>query len=183
MTGVKSASRWWLAPAMLTVLVAVGIAGAATADAHAVLLSTSPADGAAATQEPPEVVLTFNEAISGVGAIVRVTAPSGQVSAGSPRVIDHTVHQTLLPGAGGGSYRVDWRVTSSDGHPVSDTFTFTVAGPPATSPPPLIASQPASPVDTGNHGAHTSWPLWGAGAVVALFAGGLLIRLRTRKNT
>ena len=183
MTRVKPASRWWLAPAMLTVLMAVSIAGAATAAAHAVLLSTSPAAGVTADEEPQEVVLTFNEAISGIGAVVRVTAPSGQVSTGSPRVINHTVHQTLLPGAGGGSYRVDWRVTSSDGHPVSDTFTFTVAGPAATSPPASTGTQPGSLVGTGTAGARTSWPLWVAGAVVALLALGLLIRIRTRKNT
>ena len=34
-------------------------------------------------------------------------------------------------GLGDGVYRVDWRVTSSDGHPVSGTYTFTLKAAPA----------------------------------------------------
>ena len=180
---VKLSSRWWLAPAMLAVFVAIGIAGATTAEAHAVLLSTSPAAGATAPEEPREVVLTFNETITGVGAVVRVTAPSGQVSTGTPRIIDRTVHQTLLPDAGGGAYRVDWRVISADGHPVSDTFTFNVAGPAATSPPASTGVHPSSPRGTRNEGTETSWGQWAAAALVALLVIGLLIRVRSRRNT
>ncbi len=39
--------------------------------------------------------------------------------------MDDTVRQALAPGAPAGAYTVSWRVTSADGHPISDTFTFT----------------------------------------------------------
>ncbi len=127
----------------LTTLVVVGAAGALAASAHAVLRSTSPASGGSLDSAPTEVTLTFDESPIGLGSVVRVTGPGGVVvSQGPVRVIDQTVHQPLATDLGGGDYTVDWRVTSSDGHPVSDTFTFTVSGPPR----PASTSSMPSPV-------------------------------------
>lgn len=171
--------------AALAVLVAAGVAGGTGASAHSVLLATSPSAGAQVEAEPTEVVLTFNEAISGLGAVVRVSAPSGLVSQGRPRVIDHTVHQTLTPAAGGGRYRVDWHVTSADGHPVSDTFTFEVAGPvgtvtPSSSAPSSSPDAAAPGSDTATHDSFGAWALVGLVVVLTLVGIGLTLPFRHR---
>ncbi|GAB3069494.1 copper resistance CopC family protein [Pedococcus soli] len=136
MTGPRRGGRTRRAlPGVRAVLVAlvaagtVGLALAPSAQAHARVRSTVPAAGATLTTAPQEVVLTFNEPPIGVGAVVRVEAPDGRVvSVGAVRVVDDEVHQTLADGLARGAYHVAWRVTSDDGHPVSDEFAFTVAG-------------------------------------------------------
>ena len=136
------------APGMLVTLLAVvatGVAGAQPASAHARLPSTTPAVGSAVATAPEEVVLRFNEPPIGVGTVVRVTGPDDEVvSVGAARVVDDEVRQTLSTDLSGGAYRVDWRVTSDDGHPVSDTFSFTVEAGPTTP----LAPSPATTAAT-----------------------------------
>jgi methionine-rich copper-binding protein CopC len=120
--------RLWHLLATVMAFMAVAVAAAPSAEAHAELLRTSPAKDASLAQAPDEVVLTFNEPPIGLGSTVRVTSPGGVVSEGPVRVIDNTVHQIMHAGLGAGRYTVTWRVTSNDGHPVSGIFTFTVKG-------------------------------------------------------
>ncbi|HEV7196058.1 MAG TPA: copper resistance CopC family protein [Pedococcus sp.] len=130
---------------ILIVLAATTALSAPTAaQAHAVLLRTSPARGATVPTGPAEVTLTFDEPPLQLGATVRVSGPSGVVSAGSPRIEKATVHQALTANLPAGAYRVDWKVTSDDGHPVSDTFSFTVSPAAATSGP-SSAATPTTP--------------------------------------
>ena len=123
------------------------LASAAPAHAHDELVSSSPAADATVAQPPPEVVLTFDEAVLPVGTQVVVTGPDGPVSDGSPRLDGTTVHQPLLGGPAG-RYSVAWRATSADGHPVSGTFAFTAqaASPPSstTTPATTTTSTPTS---------------------------------------
>ena len=101
----------------------------ATAAAPGGVRSTSPASGASLQTAPREVVLTFDEAPAAVGDVVQVTGPDGSVvSVGPPRIVGTTVHQGLAPGLASGGYEVVWRVTSDDGHPVSNAFAFSVTG-------------------------------------------------------
>ncbi len=149
----------------LTAVVLDGVRGGGAASAHDALRSANPAAGATLDRLPREVVLTFTEAPLGVGAVVRVTSPSGAVvSTGPARVDRDTVRQAIAASdGGGGAYRVDWRVTSHDGHPVSDTFGFSVdpARPGPTDSPTGTAtgavppSVPATPDQAGSHG-HSS---------------------------
>jgi methionine-rich copper-binding protein CopC len=152
----------------------VAVTGAPAAQAHAILLSTSPADSAALAQAPKEVSLTFNEPPMGIGTTVRVTGPAGMVSQGRPRVIDNTVHQTLNTGLGGGKYTVAWRATSIDGHPVSGTFAFTVRG---GSIPPAATTTPEGTAMLRARGARntgTTFPmLWAAIAATVLLSAAL----------
>jgi len=119
--------------ARLVLVVLVGAAavlglGAAPADAHAVLESTTPTQGSQVDAFPSEVTLTFGEAVTVDNDSVRVLASNGK------RVDSrHTTHPDgngnrvaadLLPGGGRGSYTVVWRIVSADGHPVAGTFTF-----------------------------------------------------------
>ena len=119
---------WRLLTATLAaaVLATVGLAIAASpAWAHNVLKSTSPEDKATVAHTPSSVVLTFDEPAIAIGTKLVVTGPTGLVQVGAPQLVDNTVTQDLRPGAPAGAYTVEWRITSTDGHPISGVFTFT----------------------------------------------------------
>ncbi|WP_432483144.1 copper resistance CopC family protein [Kineococcus esterisolvens] len=126
------------------------LATAPAASAHDRLVSTDPAADAVLAQAPEQVVLTMSAAPVGLGTQVQVTGPTGVVSTGEARVVDETVTQALAAERPAGTYEVQWRVTSSDGHPISGTFSFTaeaaVAAPAATTAPTadVVTSSPAS---------------------------------------
>jgi methionine-rich copper-binding protein CopC len=133
------------------VLLAVGfaLAGAPAASAHDVLESTSPADRTTVDRLPQSVTLTFSDDPIALGTQVLVKGPGGNVAQGNPTIEGRVVHQQLSPQAPAGDYVVTYRVTSSDGHPISGTFSFhaTVGldGSTATPGAPLPAQQPGSP--------------------------------------
>jgi copper resistance protein C len=184
----RSASR--RAAFLLLVLGFLVFAGPSSAEAHAVLVRTSPAHSSSVRVPPAEVVLTFDEAPLTVGAIVRVSGPSGIVSTGSPQVDGTTVHESLQKGLPAGSYRVDWKVTSDDGHPVSNTFTFAVtgaspAGSPSTSPGSASGIQPAQAAGAISAPSSGVGPgvAWALGLVVLLLlAVALVLSLAHRRN-
>ncbi|TDO45823.1 hypothetical protein EV643_112151 [Kribbella sp. VKM Ac-2527] len=120
---------------MASLLVLVVSTGPAAA--HAKLESITPADGSTMAAPPTEVVLTFNEPVGSTGAQVVVRTPSGtDVSTGELKVVDNTVTQPVGAMIEAGKYRVDARITSADGHPitVSASFTVTHAGHPPVQP-------------------------------------------------
>jgi methionine-rich copper-binding protein CopC len=97
------------------------------AAAHAKLESITPADGSTMAAPPTEVVLTFNEPVGSTGAQVVVRSPSGtDVSTGELKVVDNTVTQPVGAMIEAGKYRVDARITSADGHPITVSASFTV---------------------------------------------------------
>jgi methionine-rich copper-binding protein CopC len=184
----------------LTVLAAVLAAAAfvvaapGTAQAHARLLRTSPTAGASLPSAPAEVVLTFDEPPLALGARVEVSGPDGVVvSAGLPRIIEANVHQTLEPDLRPGQYSVAWRVTSDDGHPVSDTFRFTILGSPVTSSAPTPTPTPSTPPSPAAGAAPAALAqqssgssaavLWVGAALIALLIGAALAVARTRRTT
>lgn len=125
--------------------------GAAPAAAHDELVDTSPADGSTVDVAPDQVVLTFAAPAEALGTQVLVTGPDGaDLTQGDAQLVGSTVVQPLAPARPAGVYRVDWRVTSDDGHPVTGTFTFTATDPtpPATAasatPPGPSATTPAA---------------------------------------
>jgi copper resistance protein C len=113
----------------LVALVSLVVLGQAPAHAHNALRSTTPADGASVQASPDAVVLTFDQAVLGIGAGVRVAGPDGDVQNGAPQLVDETLRQPLRAAASpAGEYTVTWRVTSADGHPIDGEFTYTVSG-------------------------------------------------------
>jgi len=115
---------------VLAALVVVGALGAPAvtatpASAHDVLISTAPAANATVATVPAEVTLTFDEPAVAVGATIRVSGPAGDVQSGTPRLVDRSVTQDVAAGSPAGTYRVAWRVTSADGHPVTGEYSFT----------------------------------------------------------
>jgi methionine-rich copper-binding protein CopC len=139
----------WVAILGLLLGVLSSIIMATGADAHAALKSISPKDGASLATAPSQVVLTFNEPISGSFATVTVTGADGAVSVGKTVVDGVTVTQALAPDLANGRYTVTYRVVSEDGHPVSDKTTFTVAAStPTTSTSTTSSSETSVPSAT-----------------------------------
>jgi copper resistance protein C len=104
------------------------IATAPVATAHAELESTTPKQGSRVQRLPQQVTLTFSEPIR-TPAFVEVTGPGRtNVAGGDVQVRDEVLTQQLGDATGGGTYSMSYRVTSADGHPISGTVRFTVAG-------------------------------------------------------
>lgn len=96
------------------------------AAAHNSLQGSDPADGSTVATAPERVTLTFDEAAQALGTEIVVLAPDGSsVSDGAPVLADTTVSQPIAGTLPAGTYTVQWRVTSEDGHPISGTLTFT----------------------------------------------------------
>lgn len=132
--------------AVMAVLVGlVGLGWLATpppASAHAVLVASTPEQGARLASAPAAVELTFSTALT-PPAVVVVHGPDGSVAATDEPSVSGALVRQPLPDAGGGTYTVAYRVVTADGHPVTGQLTFSVAG---TSP----GSGPsASAADTG----------------------------------
>jgi methionine-rich copper-binding protein CopC len=169
-------------------LIAITAAAIATAViqlpafAHSTLLSTTPADQATVVQTPAVVVLTFDEPAVALGTRITVTGPNGPAQTGPPQLVDNNVSQPLQPGSPAGSYTVDWRVTSADGHPQTGQFHFVStkaesgsAVPPST--PTAAEGSPTQPSSTSGAA------LWGAAILlVALTAGAILLVIRHRER-
>lgn len=162
--------------AALVVALVLGVVTTVPASAHIGFVGSDPADGSTVARAPGAVVLTFNEPAVALGTQVVVTGPDGPVSAGAPELVDATVRQPLVPGAPAGGYTIAWRVTSTDGHPITGQLAFsaeaagvgTYAGPAASVP----AAEPAGA------------PVWGwvLLAAVLLGAAGVLAALRRRSR-
>ncbi|MFJ4996570.1 copper resistance protein CopC [Microbacterium sp. NPDC088619] len=101
-----------------------------SASAHDSLLASSPEAESTVDTLPTELTLTFSaKLIDETGATeVVVTDPSGNsVIEGAATVEGAIVTQQLAAEAPAGAYHVIWKVVSSDGHPTSGEFDFTVA--------------------------------------------------------
>lgn len=169
--------------------------GTLTANAHDQLVSTDPKAGSTQTTAPHKLKLEFNEAVLKIGAKVRVTSGGKHFETGSPKISDGTVTQKLkaLPN---GKYKVSWRVVSSDGHPVGNTFSFRVkhktqdasAKPSATAKEAVVAAPSASAAaqKASQESSSPAWMPWvtigavivGAGLMAYMYA-----RSKMARNT
>ncbi|HXY81262.1 MAG TPA: copper resistance protein CopC, partial [Gaiellaceae bacterium] len=116
------------------VLVA-GIAGLAlalpgAAFAHAYLVKTVPSASGVLNAPPPEVALTYDEAVEPRFAIISVTDAAGRQETTAPVHRSPANPDTLIvplrPHLPEGWYLIYWRAISVDGHPVQGAFTFAV---------------------------------------------------------
>jgi methionine-rich copper-binding protein CopC len=96
-----------------------------SAHAHAELREASPAVGATITGAPAEIRLRFTKEI-GDTSTVTVTGPMGRVENGKPVFELPYVMRIGLKQMTAGTYRVEWHVTSADGHKTQGTYNFTV---------------------------------------------------------
>jgi methionine-rich copper-binding protein CopC len=100
-----------------------------SASAHDALVSSSPAADESVETVPTELTLTFSaKLIDGEGATeVVVTAPDGTSVTDGAAAVEGAIVTQPLQGAGpAGEYHVIWKVVSSDGHPTSGEYSFTV---------------------------------------------------------
>lgn len=139
--------------------------------AHLGLSRSTPADGALVPNAPSVLRLEFTEAVERTIARIRLLGPDGaevrlselRQPADSMNIVLADLPTGLAPGA----YAIEWRVVGADGHPVSGTIRFVVAGssgaadsaqaPPETASPPAThhdeASMPQGTVfDSGSAG-------------------------------
>jgi methionine-rich copper-binding protein CopC len=165
------------ASALLVVLLAIlSLAGAPTASAHAVRLATDPAADTALTSGPAKVSATFNERLQTTFSAMTVVGPDGNLwSTGTPRVQGAVLDMDVMPLGPVGTYTVNYRVTSADGHVVSGAWGFelTVAGSGRPGPSAASVSGPPQGIPV--------WPFLIGAAI--LVAGGLwwaLVRPRRR---
>ncbi len=161
-----------LAVAWVGAILLMAILTAPVASAHATRISSEPPDNAVLTTGPDRVSATFNERLQTTYAAMTVVGPDGNVwSTGEPTVQGAVVGIGLRPLGPTGTYTVNYRVTSADGHVVSGSWSFrlTVRGTGTPGPP------------AGGAGGGGEVPVWPFVIVaVAIVAVGALWAVRRR---
>jgi copper transport protein len=132
---------------VLAVALLVG-ATAGPASAHALLVSSTPADGSTVQQAPAEIVINFSERPDPNLSSIKVLDTSGQVRAGGRPQAAPGRPSSLQVAPGNlpqGSYTVTWRTVSKvDGHLAAGSFTFGVGTAPVHAGP-AVAAKVRSP--------------------------------------
>jgi methionine-rich copper-binding protein CopC len=111
-------------------ILALFLARAAPAEAHAFLDRADPRVGSTVAVAPPALTLVFTEPVEPTFSRVALTRADGTAVATGEIV--HPEPATLrvpLPPLAPGTYTVTWAVVSVDTHPTEGRFTFTVRGP------------------------------------------------------
>jgi methionine-rich copper-binding protein CopC len=153
-----------------------------SAAAHDVLVSTAPAADTALETAPASVTLMFSDEPQALGTEVVVSGPDGvAVSDGAPQVDGTAVRQSLRDGLPAGTYTVDWRATSADGHPLSGTFTYDVT---QGSPAGAMGGEgaPAADATAASNGSSSFPVVWVVIAVIAVGAVVLAVRQLRRPS-
>ncbi len=137
---------------LVLAVVAVGLVFAASASAHAYLIKTVPAASGILDSPPPDVRLTYDEAVEPKFAITSVTDANGRQETTGPvrrsEANPDTLVVPLRPHLPQGWYLIYWRAISVDGHPVQGAFTYAVGpnpGPAPQFPVPSISGSATSP--------------------------------------
>jgi len=112
-------------------LFGVGLLVATSAAAHAVVVSSNPADGARLAAAPSNVSVTFDESVGlGGGGYLRVVDQVGRRvdngSATHPGGDGTKISVPMRAGLGDGTYTASYRVVSADSHPVAGAIRFVV---------------------------------------------------------
>ncbi len=162
-----------VAAVLLAALTLAITAGAGTALGHTTRVSADPPEDAALTVGPATVRATFNEPLQTFFAVMTVVGPDDNLwSSGQAQVQGAMLSVPVRPLGPVGTYHVNYRVTSADGHPVSGSWSFrlTVAG--AGRPGPAVPRSGAS-------GGIPVWPF----ALGALILAGSVAAAALRRRT
>ncbi|HEY7294292.1 MAG TPA: copper resistance CopC family protein, partial [Dehalococcoidia bacterium] len=125
---------------------------AGRANAHAVLLRSSPAQNARLQSSPPAVQLFFSEALDHHGSSVRVLDGAGNAvkTGGATFTADPTEMDLNLPPLQPGFYVVSWTTVSAvDGHRLQGSFPFVLLNPDGSTPSGSPAAARAPALDPG----------------------------------
>jgi copper transport protein len=187
----RAQRRSWI-PAARTVALFVALVAPSPALAHATLIASHPAANAHLSESPATIHLTFSEEVVPRLCQIRIVTASGEKIELSVVGDPHNVRAvSAVPSRlDAGSYSVEWRVLSADGHPAQGSFAFTVGEPVAptsteiaTPPPPT--SRPDSVENAGGRIAGAPGLLAairGAAMAALLGAAGLLLLALSRGN-
>ena len=115
-------------------MAAVMLLGPVPAHAHDTLISSDPADGATLEASPEQITLTYSADVLEVSPVVQIS-PGGD---GEPIVLEPVIDGPIVTAQiteplTAGTHTAQWRVVSSDGHPIEGSITFTVEGEPGAS--------------------------------------------------
>jgi methionine-rich copper-binding protein CopC len=110
------------------------VALAVTADAHAHLQKSSPADNSVITTSPSNLVLNFSEAARLTALSIQKDSEPAQSLKPLPTAAAQQI-SVPLPQLTPGTYSVSWRVLSDDGHVMAGALHFTLAAGRATDHP------------------------------------------------
>lgn len=118
-------------PSVLLALVAALLLALAlappAAHAHDTLIATDPEDGATLETSPEQITLTYSANILDVSPVVRISDEDGELLTEiTPRVEGPDAIADIADPLPAGTHTIQWRVVSSDGHPIEGTFTITV---------------------------------------------------------
>ncbi|MGV0810387.1 copper resistance CopC family protein [Mycolicibacterium boenickei] len=156
------------------ILAASALVGAPAASAHAARIAADPAEHSSLSATPQRVSATFNEALQPAFANMTVVGPDNNLwSDGEPKVAGAVISVGVRPLGPAGTYTVNYRVTSADGHVVSGSWSFdlTVAG--AGTPGPAAAAPEPS------DGGIVVWPF--VLVAVVLIGGGVWWAVRRQR--
>jgi len=106
------------------------IAAAVRVEAHALLVRAEPRVGSKVNKAPTEVRVWFSETVQASVSSIQVFDVSGKQVDRKDMHPDRTNHAvlcvSLIPALTPGSYKVIWRVTSTDTHVTSGDFHFQI---------------------------------------------------------
>lgn len=95
--------------------------------AHAVLVTSSPAQGATVRAGDVEIALTFNSRIDALHSSLHLVGPDGKANT---LAVDNHAEPNLLKskaeGLTAGAYKLEWQVQASDGHISRGVISFRV---------------------------------------------------------
>ncbi|GAB2892322.1 copper resistance CopC family protein [Neomicrococcus lactis] len=170
MVQAASAGRLGRVLRQLAAIAAIAFAGAMVAPgafAHDQLIGSDPVNGSTVKTAPNAIVLMYSAELKNIGTSVVLQDAQGKkydaVAAASGANLTVGVRDAL----GAGNYTLEWRVVSSDGHPIEGTtangqaITFSVSGGAASS---SAASSAASETGTAGTSASSSAPASSASA-------------------
>ncbi|GAB3553253.1 hypothetical protein GCM10027404_25340 [Arthrobacter tumbae] len=148
---------------------------ASGASAHDELSSSTPEPGATLETVPQAIELTFTNVPATIGSQVQVLDAAGEDWAeGDVTITDTVATQAIRAGAPAGTYTVNWRVVSSDSHPIEGTFDFTASDGGAAAETPEASAGTAGPIETADPGALDQEPAadsgvsWGVILMIAV---------------
>jgi methionine-rich copper-binding protein CopC len=148
------------------------------ASAHSGLLSANPAANIEITTMPAEIELTFTEELMTIGEesvnTISLVDPNGAQIALERIQVRGSLLTAIIPESeyASGSYTVNYKIVSADGHKLSESYSFSL-----NAPVPVVTSLPVEEEES------SALPLPIVIAVAALIAlGGFMIYSKGRRE-
>jgi len=116
---------------LLSLLLALGLMFSPSVGwAHSGLTGSSPKVNQSVSTSPTSIKLTFSEPLmnvsEGANVILLTKVGGAKVATAKPTLLRNQLSVKLTRKLSVGKYRVNFRVISADGHPISGNYTFSV---------------------------------------------------------